>query len=177
MLTNFLRDLYKSRAVPKNVLESNLKNWNISRNKITKTFEFYEFHQAMTFMNLASEYVDQNQIKANMQEYFFLYFSSNVYNKVNVNIEELAISQLTDREFKAAVFMDEIGVKMDVIGDLVNTDYYSSHHALPERYSLDINNLLPTGNISSRYLIFPLDPWQDKDKFIHSDRNSQIKLL
>ena len=71
---------------------------------------------------------------------------------MSVNIEEKAISQITDREFKAAVFMDEIGVKFNVIDDLVNTDYLSSHHAFPERYSLDISNLLPTGNILLHYV-------------------------
>jgi pterin-4a-carbinolamine dehydratase len=66
MLTNFLKDLYKSKAVSKQLLENNLKNWNITKNKLTKTFEFYNFQQAMTFMNLAAGYVQENQIKANM---------------------------------------------------------------------------------------------------------------
>jgi len=66
MLTNFLKDLYKSRAVPKQLLENNLKHWKISQNKLNKTFEFYDFNQAMAFMNLAAGYVEENQIKANM---------------------------------------------------------------------------------------------------------------
>ena len=66
MLTNFLKDLYKSRAVSKQLLENNLKNWKISQNKLNKTFEFYNFNQAMAFMNLAAGYVEENQIKANM---------------------------------------------------------------------------------------------------------------
>ena len=102
-------------------------------------------------------------------------FSSNVFNKVIVDIEEKAISDITEREYKAAVFCDEVGAKFDIIEDIISTDYYSSHHALPDKYSLDINNLLPTG--INCILRFYIDPWQEKEKFIHSDRNSQLKLI
>jgi len=66
MLTTFLKYLYKSKSVPRQVLENKLKNWNITQNKLSRTFVFYDFQQAMTFMTLAGDYVDQNQIKANM---------------------------------------------------------------------------------------------------------------
>lgn len=92
-----------------------------------------------------------------------------------MDIEEKAISQLTDREYKTAVFLDEIGEKLDIVQDIVDTDYYSSHHALPEKFNLDVNNLLPTGKILFSKII--VDPFTDKNKYIHSDRNSQLKLI
>jgi hypothetical protein len=57
------------------------------------------------------------------------------------------MKQLTRKEYKTAVFLDEIGSVHDIVEDIVSTDYYVSHHAFPERYSLDVNNLLPTGII------------------------------
>lgn len=66
MLKSFLKDLYKSKAASRHLLENNLKNWKISQDKLNKTFVFYDFQQAMTFTNLAADYIDENKIQANM---------------------------------------------------------------------------------------------------------------
>ena len=95
-----------------------------------------------------------------------------MYNKVTISIDETYLNQLTTRELKAAVYLDQIGDMKDVVEDLISTDYYSGLRAFPERYSLDIASLTPTG-INN---IINVDPFQDKNKFISSS-DSTLKLL
>ena len=82
---------------------------------------------------------------------------------------------MTTREFKAAVYLNEIGSSNDIFEEIVNKDYYVGSSALPERYSLEINNMIPTGNDSFIYL----DPFQPKKSFLigHKNLEEQIKLI
>ena len=66
MLNSFLRESYKSKAVPQKMLESHLKCWKISQSLMSKTFKFEDFKSAVSFVNLAGAYVKEYGINANM---------------------------------------------------------------------------------------------------------------
>jgi pterin-4a-carbinolamine dehydratase len=66
MFNNFLRDLYKSKVVHPDLLQKNLRNWNISTNTLTKTFVFSDFKKAMTFATFAEGHLREKQIQSQM---------------------------------------------------------------------------------------------------------------
>lgn len=90
-------------------------------------------------------------------------FSSNVYNKVEVRILENYLNQLTSRELKTAIFLDSIYLyDTDLIENLVEKDL--EHVALPKKFDLNIQNLLPTNAFDQR------------TKFLSNETN-QLKLI
>jgi pterin-4a-carbinolamine dehydratase len=105
-----------------------------SQNTLSKKIHFYSFDNAMVFLSLANTYIKDNNIKAKM---------SNVYNTVNVEISENFLNQITENEYKTALYFNNIS-KFDYINDLVEKDYTTVRASNCER---DTNNLLPTGNI------------------------------
>lgn len=66
MLNQYLRNIYKSKVVNRQMFENNLKNWKIEENSLSKTFRFEEFKTAMTFVSCATEYLQQYGINAQM---------------------------------------------------------------------------------------------------------------
>lgn len=65
---------------------------------------------------------------------------------MNITLDGNAVNKMTFRNLDAVVYLEEIGSGKDPIEKIVSTDYYVSHHAFPKRYSLDVNNPIPTGN-------------------------------
>lgn len=66
MINEFLKNAYKLKVVNPQILNHNLKNWDVAQNHLRKTFTFGSFQQAMTFMSLASQYAEDHQIIANV---------------------------------------------------------------------------------------------------------------
>merc|ERR1711976_600789 len=108
---------------------------------------------AMNFLSIAGEYVSEKNISANI---------SNVYNNVNVTIENA--NSITQNEMRAAIFMNDLGSVNDPINRIMNTDYTVGPSALPERFSLDINNQLPS------------DPYSNKTRYLASEKRP-LELL
>ncbi len=53
--------------------------------------------------------------------------------------------EITTLEMKTAQFMNDVGSVNDPIEKILQTDYTVSKVALPERFSLDCNNSIPSG--------------------------------
>lgn len=66
------------------------------------------------------------------------YYSSNVYDKVNVVIREDFANELTKREITAAFVINSIFDNS--IDKIVKNDYYGGDFSVAPELSLDINN-------------------------------------
>lgn len=69
MLSNFLKESYKNKVVSRKMLENNLKKWTIGTDSLNRTFKFYSFKQAMTFLSLSKNYAEKYDIKTQMYNY------------------------------------------------------------------------------------------------------------
>jgi hypothetical protein len=76
-----------------------------------------------------------------------LLFRSNVYDKVEVRVEENFLNQLTVRELEFARYLDYTSSKTDPVEDLIKKDFFVKSNLLSERFSLNLNNALPTSKI------------------------------
>lgn len=103
-------------------------NYNIKsiifkkQNTLNRSFEFQTFEQAVRFVSLSNNYLNQNGIKSTL--YFNFKIRGNVYNRVEVKIEETYLKQLTLSQVKAAEYLDSLSESEDPISDIVATDYY-----------------------------------------------------
>jgi hypothetical protein len=74
----------------------------------------------------------------------------NIFNKVEVKLNEIAINEITEREFQAANFVDELFKKMeywDLEDKLLSTNYYTleSIHSVLSKDAIRENTKVPTG--------------------------------
>ena len=76
----------------------------------------------------------------------FLKFSSNVYDKVEIRVEENFLNQLTFKELEFARYLDYSSSKVDPVEEIIKKDFFVRSNLLSERYALNINNALPTSN-------------------------------
>lgn len=69
---------------------------------------------------------------------------SNVYDKVEIKVEENFLNQITTKEFDFARYLDYSSSQTDPVEDLIRREFFVKSNLLSERYSLNINNALPT---------------------------------
>lgn len=65
-----------------------------------------------------------------------------------MKVEENFLNQLTIRELEFARYLDYSSSKTDPIEDIISKDFFVKSNLLSEKYSLNINNALPTSNIN-----------------------------
>jgi hypothetical protein len=67
-----------------------------------------------------------------------------VYNKVEVKVEETFLNQVTTKEYDFAKYLEDASSQHDPIEALIEKDFFVESNLLSERYSLNVNNALPT---------------------------------
>ena len=83
----------------------------------------------------------------------FKLYRSNVYDKVEVRVEENFLNKLTTRELDFARYLDCSSSKSDPVEEMIAKDFFVKSNLLSARFALNLNNALPTSNFYMTYFI------------------------